>query len=49
MRHSSTTRAHLLAEAGRTKEAVQAFDKAISLTTDPVVRSFLQAKAAEQR
>ena len=32
------TRAHLLTEAGRTKEAVQAFDKAISLTTDPVIR-----------
>ncbi|MDQ3155467.1 MAG: RNA polymerase subunit sigma-70 [Actinomycetota bacterium] len=39
------TRAHLLTEAGRTQEAAKAFDKAISLTTDPVIRAWLQSRA----
>lgn len=34
-------RAHLLAEAGRLEEAIAAYDKAISLTTERGVRSFL--------
>lgn len=42
------TRAHLLTEAGRTAEAAKAFDKAISLTTDPVIRAWLRSKAGTQ-
>ncbi|WP_224760498.1 RNA polymerase sigma factor [Salinibacterium sp. ZJ450] len=40
------TRAHLLAEASRVGEAAAAYEKAISLTTDPAVRAYLTAKAA---
>jgi RNA polymerase sigma-70 factor (ECF subfamily) len=40
------TRAHLLAEASRFDEAARAYDKAISLATDPLVRAFLQERAA---
>ncbi|MGH7467984.1 MAG: RNA polymerase sigma factor [Longimicrobiales bacterium] len=36
------TRAHLLAELGRTQEAAQARAKAISLTTEPAVRRYLE-------
>ncbi|HEV2146531.1 MAG TPA: DUF6596 domain-containing protein [Longimicrobiaceae bacterium] len=36
------TRAHLLAAAGRMEEAGQAFEKAISLTTEPGVRRYLE-------
>jgi predicted RNA polymerase sigma factor len=39
------TRAHLLASAGRRTEAATAYEKAISLTADPVLRSFLQEAA----
>ena len=35
-------RAHLLAEAERGAEAVEAFRRAISLTTDPGMRSYLE-------
>ena len=41
------TRAHLLARAGRRDDAAAAFGKAISLTTDPALRSYLRAKARE--
>lgn len=41
------TRAHLLARAGRRDDAAAAFGKAISLTTDPALRSCLRAKAGE--
>lgn len=37
-----STRAHLLAEAGRVEEALRAYDKAISLTTERGVRSYLE-------
>jgi len=40
------TRAHLLAQTGRTEESARAFEKAISLTTDPVIRAWLREKAA---
>lgn len=40
------TRAHLLARAGRPREARSAYEKAISLTTDPLVRAHLREKAA---
>ena len=40
------TRAHLLAEAGRTEEAACAFARAISLTTEPAVRRYLERRAA---
>ena len=40
------TRAHLLAEAGRKDEAARAFAKAISLTTEPAVRRYLERRAA---
>ncbi len=43
------TRAHLLAEAGRTTEALTAYQKAISLTTDLGARRYLEARAAELR
>jgi RNA polymerase sigma-70 factor (ECF subfamily) len=36
------TRAHLLAEAGRSDEAVLAYDRAISLTTDTGARHYLE-------
>lgn len=36
------TRAHLLAEAGRSSDAAHAFARAISLTTEPVVRRHLE-------
>lgn len=39
------TRAHVLAEAGRSRESAKAYLKAISLTADPAVRTYLQAKA----
>lgn len=39
-----TTRAHLLAEAGRTDDALHAYEKAISLTTEPGVREYLERK-----
>ena len=42
------TRAHLLRAAGRHTEAAIAFEKAISLTTDPAVRHYLRA-LSEQR
>jgi RNA polymerase sigma-70 factor (ECF subfamily) len=36
------TRAHLLAEAGRSEDASRAFARAISLTTEPAVRRYLE-------
>jgi RNA polymerase sigma-70 factor, ECF subfamily len=36
-----TTRAHLLAEAGRAAEAADAYRRAIELTTDPGVAEYL--------
>jgi RNA polymerase sigma-70 factor (ECF subfamily) len=41
-----TTRAHLLDGLGRTADAVVAFDKAISLTTDPAERAHLEMRRA---
>ena len=38
------TRAHLLAEAGRTEEAVRAYERAISLTTDSGAREYLERR-----
>jgi RNA polymerase sigma-70 factor (ECF subfamily) len=43
------TRAHLLAQTRRQKEAVAAYDRAISLTTDAAARAWLQARADEIR
>lgn len=43
------TRAHLLALAGQLHDAGQAYDRAISLTTDSNVRRYLQRRAAECR
>lgn len=43
------TRAHLLAEAGRTTEAAHAFERAISLTTDTGTRRYLERELAKQR
>ena len=40
------TRAHLLDRAGRPKEAVTAFDTAISLTVDPAERRHLEGRRA---
>ncbi|HEX6964275.1 MAG TPA: DUF6596 domain-containing protein [Gemmatimonadaceae bacterium] len=40
------TRAHLLAEAGRTEEAVRAYERAISLTTESGARSYLERRRA---
>jgi RNA polymerase sigma-70 factor (ECF subfamily) len=40
------TRAHLLAEAGAAEEARAAYEKALSLTTDPALRAFLAGRAA---
>ena len=37
------TRAHLLAQAGRTAEALEAYARALSLTTDPALRSHLES------
>lgn len=39
------TRAHLLAGAGRVAEAVEAYEKAISLTTERGVREYLRGRA----
>ena len=41
------TRAHFLAQLGRTAEARAAFDRAISLTTDQITRDRLRARAGE--
>jgi predicted RNA polymerase sigma factor len=41
------TRAHLLAEIGRRDEAVQAYRRAISLTTDGAARRYLERRCAE--
>lgn len=41
------TRAHLTAEKGNPQHAAALYDKAISLTTDPPLRRFLEAKRAE--
>lgn len=38
------TRAHLLAEAGRLDDAAGAYEKAMSLTTDPVIRDYLSER-----
>jgi RNA polymerase sigma-70 factor (ECF subfamily) len=43
------TRAHLLARAGRAGEAVRAYEKAISLTTEPGVRRYLEQAAQRAR
>jgi predicted RNA polymerase sigma factor len=40
------TRAHLLAASGRVDEARRAYEKAISLTTDPGTRQYLSTRAA---
>jgi RNA polymerase sigma-70 factor (ECF subfamily) len=40
------TRAHLLAEAGRAEEAVRAYERAISLTTDNGARKYLERRRA---
>src|SRR5699024_4221363 len=40
------TRAHLLERLGRDHEAVSAYDKAISLTTDPAARAYLDHRRA---
>jgi RNA polymerase sigma-70 factor (ECF subfamily) len=40
------TRAHLLAEAGRQVEAGAAFERAIALTVDPVMRAHLERRRA---
>jgi RNA polymerase sigma-70 factor (ECF subfamily) len=40
------TRAHLLADAGRAEEAVRAYERAISLTTDEAARSYLERRRA---
>lgn len=41
------TRAHLHAELGRADEARRAYEKAISLTTEPDVRAYLERRRAE--
>jgi predicted RNA polymerase sigma factor len=38
------TRAHLLAEAGHAEEAVRAYDRALSLTTDSAARRYLERR-----
>lgn len=43
------TRAHLLAEAGRADEAARAYERAISLTTDPGARRYLERRHTELR
>ncbi|MGH7626974.1 MAG: RNA polymerase sigma factor [Gemmatimonadaceae bacterium] len=40
-------RAHLLAQAGRTKDARQAYERAISLTTDVGARRYLELRRAD--
>jgi RNA polymerase sigma-70 factor (ECF subfamily) len=40
-------RAHLLRRAGRTGEALDAFDRAIGLTEDPAARQFLLERRAQ--
>jgi predicted RNA polymerase sigma factor len=40
------TRAHLLARAGRAEEAAAAFARAIDLTADPAIRTFLRERAS---
>ena len=42
------TRAHLLADEGRAEEAIQAYERAISLTTDKGARSYLERRRAQQ-
>jgi RNA polymerase sigma-70 factor (ECF subfamily) len=37
------TRAHLLAQAGRTAEAAEAYGRALALTTDPALRGYLES------
>jgi predicted RNA polymerase sigma factor len=44
-----TTRAHLLARAGRAAAAVVAYQRAIELTTDTAVAEYLRAQLAELR
>jgi RNA polymerase sigma-70 factor, ECF subfamily len=39
-----TTRAHLLAEAGRAVDAAEAYRRAIDLTTDPGVAAYLSRR-----
>jgi len=41
------SRAHWLAQAGRTEEARAAFTRAAGLSADPAVRAFLQSRAAQ--
>jgi RNA polymerase sigma-70 factor (ECF subfamily) len=41
------TRAHLLAEAGRAEEAMRAYERAISLTTDHGARRYLERRRAQ--
>lgn len=43
------TRAHLLAEAGRTREGAEACQRAIALTTEPALRRHLERVAAQLR
>jgi len=43
------TRAHLLEEAGRANEAALAYERAISLTTDPGARRYLERRRTELR
>jgi RNA polymerase sigma-70 factor (ECF subfamily) len=39
-----TTRAHLLAAAGRMAEAAESYRRALTLTTDPGVRDYLATR-----
>ncbi len=41
------TRAHLLAAAGRAEEAVRAYERAVSLTTDNGARKYLERRLAD--
>jgi len=41
------TRAHLLADAGRAEDAVRAYERAISLTTDNGARRYLERRRAQ--
>jgi predicted RNA polymerase sigma factor len=43
------TRAHLLAEAGRAEEAVRAYERVISLTTDVGARRYFERRCARMR
>ena len=38
-------RAHQLAETGRPNDAAGSYEKAMSLTADPVIREYLREKA----